>query len=503
MRAKSIMIVGTMSSAGKSVIAAGLCRIFQQDGLQTAPFKSQNMALNSYITKNNLEMGRAQAMQAEAAGVEPDVRMNPILLKPNSESGSQVIVNGEVYGNMHAKEYYQQKQKLIPVIRQAYESLAAEKDIIVLEGAGSPAEINLRDVDIVNFGMAEISDSPVILVGDIDRGGVFAAVYGTIALLRPEERRRIKGIIINKFRGDISILESGLTMLEELTSVPVLGVVPYLSLHLEEEDSLAAQLHQYRCSPESNLDIAIIRFPHISNFTDFAALDGIDAISVRYVTSVQMLGEPDLLILPGTKNTLSDLRWLRQSGLEAAIQKLHQKDCLLFGICGGFQMLGNSISDPDHVEDGGVLRGMELLDMETTFQTKKYRQQIQGSICAISGVLQPLSGCTVSGYEIHMGTTTVHSAIPFTKREDGVYNGYCNPDGNVYGTYLHGIFDTTETTACLIQQLLYRKGLNYPVAVLDLQQEKEQQYNILADTLRQHLDMEQIYRIVNKWEYHA
>ena len=499
MRAKSIMVVGTMSSAGKSVITAGLCRIFQQDGLRTAPFKSQNMALNSYITRDGLEMGRAQVMQAEAAGVEPDVRMNPILLKPTSEFGSQVIVNGEVYGSMHAREYYQQKQKLIPVIQQAYESLAAEKDIIVLEGAGSPAEINLRDVDIVNLGMAAISDSPVILVGDIDRGGVFAAVYGTIALLRPEERRRIKGIIINKFRGDVSILESGLIMLEELTGVPVLGVVPYLPLHLEEEDSLATQLHQHTRLPESSLDIAVIRFPHISNFTDFTALDGMDTVSIRYVTGVQMLGEPDLLILPGTKNTLSDLRWLRQNGLEAAIQKLHQKGCVLFGICGGFQMMGNLISDPYGVEDGGSLRGMELLDIETIFQTQKYRQQVQGSICTIPGILQSLSGYPVNGYEIHMGETIVHAANPFTKREDGTYNGYCNPDGNVYGTYLHGIFDTTETTAYLVQQLLRQKGLENPVPFLDLQQRKEQQYDMLADTLRKHLNIKQIYKIINEW----
>lgn len=503
MRAKSIMVVGTMSSAGKSVIAAGLCRIFHQDGLRTVPFKSQNMALNSYITKDGFEMGRAQVMQAEAAGVEPDVRMNPILLKPTSESGSQVIVNGEVYGSMHAREYYQQKQKLIPVIRQAYESLAAENDIIVLEGAGSPAEINLRDVDIVNMGMAAISDSPVILVGDIDRGGVFASVYGTIVLLRPEERCRVQGIIINKFRGDVSILESGLNMLKELTGVPVLGVIPYLPLHLEEEDSLASQLHQHTATPENSIDIAVIRFPRISNFTDFAVLEGMDGVSIRYVTSVQMLGEPDLLILPGTKNTLSDLRWLRQSGLEAAIQKLHQKDYLLFGICGGFQMLGNLISDPHHVEDGGSLRGMGLLDMETTFQTQKHCQQVQGSICAVSGILQPLSGFEVSGYEIHMGETITNSAIPFTKREDGTCNGYCNPDGNVYGTYLHGIFDTTETTACLIQLLVCRKGLEHTVTALDLQQEKEKQYDMLADTLRKHLDMEQIYRIVNEWECHA
>ena len=326
MRAKSIMVVGTMSSAGKSVVTAGLCRMFHQDGYRVAPFKSQNMALNSYITKDGLEMGRAQVMQAEAAGIAPDIRMNPILLKPTSEAGSQVIVNGKVYDNLRAKEYYQRKQELIPEIRTAYESLAEEYDIVVLEGAGSPAEINLRDVDIVNMGMAAISDSPVIVVGDIDRGGVFASLYGTIALLRPEERRRIQGIIINKFRGDISILESGLTMLEELTGVPVLGVLPYLPLHLEEEDSLAEQL-SVQTADGTGLDIAVIRLPRIANFTDFAALSGIEGVSVRYVTRRAELGTPDLLILPGTKNTLSDLRWLRESGLEAAILKLHEKGC--------------------------------------------------------------------------------------------------------------------------------------------------------------------------------
>lgn len=315
MRAKSIMVVGTMSSAGKSVVTAGLCRMFHQDGYRVAPFKSQNMALNSYITKDGLEMGRAQVMQAEAAGIAPDIRMNPILLKPTSEAGSQVIVNGKVYDNLRAKEYYQRKQELIPEIRTAYESLAEEYDIIVLEGAGSPAEINLRDVDIVNMGMAAISDSPVIVVGDIDRGGVFASLYGTIALLRPGgTAARIQGIIINKFRGDISILESGLTMLEELTGVPVLGVLPYLPLHLEEEDSLAEQL-SVQTADGTGLDIAVIRLPRIANFTDFAALSGIEGVSVRYVTHRSELGTPDLLILPGTKkHAFRFIEWLREAG---------------------------------------------------------------------------------------------------------------------------------------------------------------------------------------------
>ena len=291
MAAKSLMVLGTMSSAGKSFVTAGLCRIFRQDGYRTAPFKSQNMALNSYITADGMEMGRAQVMQAEAAGIAPDVRMNPILLKPTSDSGSQVIVNGEIYGTMRAQEYYTKKQELIPYILKAYHALAAENDIIVLEGAGSPAEINLKSVDIVNLGMAELSDSPAILVGDIDRGGVFASLYGTIMLLDDAERRRIQGIVINKFRGDVEILKSGLTMLEELTGIPVLGVVPYLPLELDDEDSLSERLSRREAAAESLLDVAVIRFPRISNFTDFEALEQVEGVSVRYVSrrSEQMM----------------------------------------------------------------------------------------------------------------------------------------------------------------------------------------------------------------------
>ena len=332
MAAKSLMVLGTMSSAGKSFVTAGLCRIFRQDGYRTAPFKSQNMALNSYITADGMEMGRAQVMQAEAAGIAPDVRMNPILLKPTSDSGSQVIVNGEIYGTMRAQEYYTKKQELIPYILKAYHALAAENDIIVLEGAGSPAEINLKSVDIVNLGMAELSDSPAILVGDIDRGGVFASLYGTIMLLDDAERRRIQGIVINKFRGDVEILKSGLTMLEELTGIPVLGVVPYLPLELDDEDSLSERLSRREAAAESLLDVAVIRFPRISNFTDFEALEQVEGVSVRYVSRRGELGTPDMILLAGTKSTMADLRWLRQSGLEAELLKCHEKGVFLMGI---------------------------------------------------------------------------------------------------------------------------------------------------------------------------
>lgn len=458
MAAKSIMVMGTMSSAGKSFLAAGLCRIFREEGYRVAPFKSQNMALNSYITKDGLEMGRAQVVQAEAAGIEPDVRMNPILLKPTSEKGSQVIVNGAVYGTMRAQEYYQRKRELVPLIQKAYNSLAAEQDIIVLEGAGSPAEINLRQVDVVNMGMAELSDSPVILVGDIDRGGVFAALYGTVALLEEEERRRIRGFVINKFRGDSEILKPGLSMLEERTGIPVLGVLPYAEIHLEEEDSLSEELLRHTAEQQALLDLAVIRFPRISNFTDFEALGRIPGVSLRYVTQRRQLGRPDLILLPGTKSTMADLRWMRQSGIEAEVLKCHAAGVPVLGICGGYQMLGRTLADPEQTEDGGTLRGMALLDTETVFQVQKHRSQTAGTFAPLPGLLSGLSGLSAKGYEIHMGTTSGGAdAVPFFQRDSGETVGYCSLDGTVCGTYLHGLFDNPAVTQALLQALLAKK----------------------------------------------
>lgn len=499
--AKSLMVLGTMSSAGKSFITAGLCRIFRQDGWKTVPFKSQNMALNSYITQDGKEMGRAQVMQAEAAGVQPDARMNPILLKPTSDSGSQVIVNGEIYGTMRAQEYYTKKQELVPHILCAYRSLAEENDIIVLEGAGSPAEINLKSVDIVNLGMAELSDSPAILVGDIDRGGVFAALYGTIMLLDEAERRRIRGVVINKFRGDVEILKPGLKMLEDLTGIPVLGVVPYLPLELDDEDSLSERLMQKKADESALLDVAVIRLPRISNFTDFEALEQVDGVSVRYVPKRSELGMPDVILLPGTKSTMADLRWLRQSGLEAAILKCHEKGIFLMGICGGFQMLGQTLSDPEHAEDGGTLRGMGLLETETVFRSQKQRSQTAGVISGVSGMLESLSGCPVTGYEIHMGETVcTGNGVPFVHLQDGRADGCVSADGTVCGTYLHGIFDAPEFSAKLVQLLLEKKGISgTAVPQLDFAARKEQEYDKLADLLRKNLDMEQIYAILEQW----
>ena len=322
-RAKRIMVQGTMSGAGKSLLCAALCRIFAQDGYRVAPFKSQNMALNSFVTRDGLEMGRAQVVQAQAAGVEPDVRMNPILLKPSSDTGSQVIVGGEVRGQMSAAAYFKMKRQLIPEILAAFDSLSEEADIVVIEGAGSPAEINLKADDIVNMGLAKLVDAPVLLAGDIDRGGVFAQLYGTVALLEPEERARIAGLVINKFRGDVDILRPGLAMLEEKTGLPVLGVVPYLHVEIEDEDSLSERLNAR--DVVKPLDVTVIRLPHISNFTDFIPLEQHELLGVRYVQRARELGAPDLVILPGTKNTMEDLLWLRQSGLEAAVRKLAQR----------------------------------------------------------------------------------------------------------------------------------------------------------------------------------
>jgi len=494
--AKTIMIQGTMSNAGKSIIAAGLCRVFKQDGLRVAPFKAQNMALNSFITKEGLEMGRAQVVQAEAAGIEPSVLMNPILLKPTNDTGSQVIVNGEVWGQMSAREYFAAKKQLLPDVMRAFDSLAGEKDVIVIEGAGSPAEINLKDDDcFVNMGMAKAAKAPVLLVGDIDRGGVFAQLWGTVALLDPDERAMVKGIIVNKFRGDESILMPGIRKLEELLHIPVVGVVPYIHMDIDDEDSLSERLVNKEAAL---IDIAVIRVPRLSNFTDFKALEGVDGVSVRYVTTVRQLGEPDLIILPGTKNTMKDLLWLRQNGLEARIKRYAASGGVVFGICGGFQMLGEELSDPYGVEDGGSVRGMGLLPVSTVFTKKKTRTRVNGRFGAIGGILGNLSGEKFEGYEIHMGETDSSAAIAQltdsvtrTGRADGCQNG------SVYGCYVHGVFDSDDVAGTIIRALAERKGVDPADLGKVLGEEhKQQQYDLLADTLRKHMDMPAIYKIL-------
>ena len=490
--AKRIMIQGTMSGAGKSLLVTALCRIFTQDGYRTAPFKSQNMALNSFITADGKEMGRAQVLQAQAAGKEPDVRMNPILLKPSSDVGSQVIVNGEVRGDYRAADYFRMKRSLIPDILRAYEGLAAENDILVLEGAGSPAEINLKADDIVNMGLAELVNAPVALVGDIDPGGVFAQLFGTVALLEERERRRIVGTIINKFRGDVSLLEPGLQMLEELTGVPVLGVVPYTRVDLDDEDSLSPRFDRREAGRP--VDIAVIRLPHISNFTDFTPLERHPALGLRYVEREKELGTPDFLILPGTKNTMGDLMWMRQNGLEAAVRRLWEQEIPILGVCGGYQMLGRCLSDPEGAEFGGETAGMGLLPADTRFARRKTTVQTEATVPA-----GPFAGAKLRGYQIHMGRTETE-AEPFCVLPDGTADGAVS--GLVFGTYLHGLFDSGELTAALADWLLRRKGLEpVPVQVETHRDYQERQLDLLADTVRKSLDMAAIYRAMEEYEH--
>ena len=475
-----------MSGAGKSLICTALCRIFSQDGYSAAPFKSQNMALNSYVTADGLEMGRAQVVQAQAAGKEPDVRMNPILLKPCSDTGSQLIVMGKAQSTMPAVQYFKYKKSLIPQIMEAYSSLAAENDIIVIEGAGSPAEINLKADDIVNMGLAKLVDAPVLLVGDIDRGGVFAQLFGTVELLEADERARIKGLIINKFRGDTEILRPGLSMLEEKTRLPVFGVVPYTRADIEDEDSLSERFYGAAKKP---LDAAVIRLPHISNFTDFIPLEQHELLSVRYVESPRELGSPDIIFLPGTKNTIDDLLWLRQNGLEAAIKKHATMGLPIFGICGGYQMLGKRLSDPEGADCGRrvELDGLGLLPVSTVFSNDKRLTQIRADICA-----DGFSGIQIEGYEIHSGVSTVEG-LPFCRLESGENDGcIC---GSVYGTYLHGLFDNGKLTGALVDMLCKRKSIEASaVSALSMKEYREEQFDILASAVREALDMDAVYK---------
>ena len=498
--AKVIMIQGTMSNAGKSLVTAGLCRVFKQDGYKVAPFKSQNMALNSFITKEGLEMGRAQVMQAEACGIEPSVNMNPILLKPTNDVGSQVIVNGEVLGNMSARDYYKKKTELIPHIMEAYNNLAKEYDIIVMEGAGSPAEINLKENDIVNMGMAKLVNSPVLLVGDIDRGGVFASIAGTLMLLEDDERKMIKGTLINKFRGDVNILKPGLDMIEEITKTPVVGVVPYMELDIDDEDSLSERFNNK--GTVDLIDIAVIRLPRISNFTDFNTFEYIPGVSLRYVKSVRELKDPDMIILPGTKNTMEDLKWLRESGLETQILKQAAKGKVIFGICGGYQMLGMELSDPFNVESGGTMAGMGLLPTKTVFEKEKVRTRVSGNFNEVSGILAELSYVEFEGYEIHMGQTTYDfneeelTTIDNVNGEDIIKNDGLYKD-NVYGSYIHGIFDKEEVSKAIVESLCIHKGIDYSsISTVDIEKYKEEQYDKLAEGIRNSLDMKAIYKIL-------
>lgn len=503
---KKIMLQGTASNVGKSIITTGLCRIFKQDGYNVIPFKSQNMALNSFITKEGLEMGRAQVSQAEACGIDPIADMNPILLKPNGNNKSQVIVRGKVVGDMSSKEYHEYKLQLTEVLGDIFEEFEEKYDVVVMEGAGSCAEINLMERDISNMGMAEIADAPVIIIGDIDRGGVFASLAGTMLLLPDEYKKRVKGVIINKFRGRKELLDSGIKMLEDIIKVPVLGVLPYTDIKIEEEDSVTTRFKQK--VNKGNIHIEVVRTPHMSNFTDFNIFETQEDVSLRYVDFGESFGDPDIVIIPGTKSTIDDLMFLRKNGLENQIKELHRRGKLIIGICGGYQMLGKVLKDPYHVEnDLEEVEGIGLLDVETTFEMEKTTTQVKAILDEnFHGYLENLSGKEVSGYEIHMGITkrneNSNNFVTVKQKLEQKVNyqvGSVNKECNVFGTYLHGIFDDIDFTRTVLNNIRKMKNLE-PIEsnVKSFKEFKNQQYDKLADYLREHLDMEKIYEIMSE-----
>lgn len=497
--AKVLMIQGTMSGAGKSIVVAGLCRLFKNRGYKVAPFKAQNMALNSFITNEGLEMGRAQVVQAEACGIEPSCLMNPLLLKPQSDVGSQVILNGKVLGNYSAKEFYKIKKDMVAPIMESYERLSEDYDLIIVEGAGSPAEINLRTDDLVNMGFALRVNAPVFIVGDIDRGGVFAQLYGTMALISEEERALVKGVIINKFRGDVDLLKPGLVQLEDLIHVPTIGVLPYQMLDIDDEDSQSERLNS-SSKDGAILDVAVIKVRHMSNYSDFTYLAAQKEVSLRYVSSTVELGNPDLIIIPGSKNTIYDLKVLKDDGFDLLLNKAHNRGIPIIGICGGYQMLGSTISDPDGVEGeaGAETEGFNLLKTKTILERKKETRQRSGVINVCGGDLKSLSGCKVEGYEIHMGRTTSidTSDNAFITTDSGSDGFEC--DG-VYGTYLHGFFDTNDVVRSIVQDLCFKKGLEPHEGDSSHQnyfEYKEEQYNKLALAIEEYFDVDEIIRII-------
>ena len=498
MRGKSLMFQGTGSSVGKSLMCAAVLRIMKQDGYKVAPFKAQNMALNSYATSEGLEMGRAQVTQAEAAMIEPSVKMNPVLLKPTSDRRSQVIVNGVPVGTMSAMEYEQYKPRLREDIKRIYDELESTVDCVVIEGAGSPAEINLHDGDIVNMSMAKAADAPVILIGDINPGGVFAQIYGTVKLLPEDEQQRIKGIVINKFRGDVKILEPGLVQLEELLGIPVLGVIPMMDIDIEDEDSVTERFD--RQTGGGPIQVAIVHLPHISNFTDFNILSTERSVSVRYVKRASELEGADIILLPGTKNTIEDLNWLKQHGLADEIIRHARRGGMVMGICGGYQMLGERLFDPNHTESRiPEIAGLGLMDFDVTFHETKTTVQSHGTIECSAGWLSEHNGLMLDGYEIHTGTNDFRQGcIPFLRLNgrDEV-DGVVNAAGNIMGTYLHGIFDTGSFWHALVDHVRKEKGIQDDGGeVLTMEEFRKREYDRLADGVRQNLDMDAVYKII-------
>lgn len=494
--ARVLMVQGTASSVGKSLIVAGLCRLLARDGYRVSPFKAQNMALNAAVTAEGLEIGRAQAVQAEAAGIEPSVDMNPILLKPEADARCQVVVMGRPTRSLPAREYYRHKHELWETVCRAMERLRDRYDVVLIEGAGSPAEVNLREGDLVNMRVALHARAPVLLVGDIDRGGVFASMVGTLALLEPQERAMVRGLVVNKFRGDLSLLQPGIRFLEERTGTPVLGVVPYLSnLLISEEDSVALEGNP---AGSGLLDVAVVRLPRIANFDDFDLLGAEPAVGLRYVSEARRLGRPDLVILPGSKGTVDDLRWLRESGMASAVVALARTSTPVLGVCGGYQMMGRRILDPEGVESPEVeTPGLDLLPATTTFFPRKRTIRVQARVVATSGPFGAMAGRPISAYEIHMGATA-HAGEPLFRLEEAEgesLDGCAVADGLLMGSYLHGLFENPCLRSALVGWLAERRGL--PAAIWhSLALGRDAEYDRLADHLRRHLEMPALYDIV-------
>lgn len=508
MRARAVMVLGTSSHVGKSLLTAALCRIFAQQGYRVAPFKSQNMSLNSAVTPEGLEIGRAQALQAEAAGILPSVHMNPILLKPSGDMASQMVVRGKVWGKLTASDYHLRRvEELFPIVCESYEILAAQNDVVILEGAGSPAEINLKQHDIVNMRMAELADAACLLVGDIDRGGVFASLLGTVELLEPHEQARIRGFLINKFRGDIQLLEPGVRMIEDRIGKPCLGVVPYLpQLMLDEEDSLGLPSPSSdndfpwpsSSDPTRPLRMAVVALPSFSNFTDFDALRAEPSVSLRFCRTPEQLRYADIIIVPGSKQTADDLLWMRSEGLDKVLTD-HARNGLVIGICGGMQILGEKIFDPDCIEHSKTIRGLGLLAIQTTMRPQKITRISSGHLVASSLFGQPTPSQHISGYEIHMGETRyLAGAKPFAQLEtesagETLLDGCVVPDGHTFGSYLHGLFDDDSFRHAIIASARAFYKLT-PASHLDnWKLKREESLNRLADTVRASLDLSKIF----------
>ena len=497
MSKKSIMFLGTASAVGKSTLVTALCRYLKNQSFNVAPFKALNISLNSYVTKDGLEMGRAQVVQAEACKIEPDALMNPILLKPSGQY-TQVIVNGKVYCNIEPYKYKELNNELKIRVKNAYNKLNELYDIIVLEGSGSCAEINLKDSDISNMAMAELADAPVVLVSDIDRGGVFASIVGTISLLSEEERSRVKGVIINKFRGNVELFKPAIKQLEDIIKIPVLGVMPYEKFDIEDEDSVTERIKN--TEEDGTLDIAVIRLSHMSNFTDFNVFERIPGVTVRYVTKPSELKEPSLIIIPGTKNTIEDLRDLKENRLFNKIKELKENGTPIFGICGGYQMLGTLILDKLGVE-GNISQedGFGFLDIKTRFNEMKITKQTKGEILCDLNSIRSIEGNIISGYEIHNGISKIgKKAVPFIKDLDGNIVGACDKEKMVAGTYLHGIFDSEDFISLFVKSLKENNNMTMSEESImeKVSEYKDNEYDKLSKLFEENIDMDKLMKII-------